>query len=69
MLYTTYAGQNVLIELAQEGAVTSYRMTGQGIAEQIGTSTQDYQPLLDVLLAPAGLSVGPNNTVIAPSAA
>lgn len=69
-MYTTYTGQNVLIELARGGAVTSYQMIGQGIAEQIGTSTQDHQTLLDILLTPAGLSVGPNNTILAaPSAA
>lgn len=68
-MYTTYAGQNALIELARGGVVTSYRMTGQGIAEQVGTSTQDHQTLLDVLLTPAGLSVGPNNTIASPSAA
>lgn len=68
-MYTTYTGQNVLIELARGGAVTSYRMTGQGIAEQVGTSTQDHQTLLDILLTPAGLRVGPNNTITSPSAA
>ena len=33
-----FRGENVVVELAGEGKTTSYRLRGQGIAEQVGTS-------------------------------
>ena len=50
-------GENVVVELAGEGKTTSYRLRGQGISEQVGTSRLPENDLLDVLLAPMGLGV------------
>lgn len=51
----TWTGEHVKIELYQDGDVLVYQMTGQGIAEQIGTSRMSEADLLDMLLAPMGL--------------
>ena len=50
-------GEGVVVELAGEGKTTSYRLRGQGIAEQVGTSRLPEHEILDVLLAPMGLGV------------
>ena len=52
-----FRGENVVVELAGEGKTTSYRLRGQGIAEQVGTSRLPEHEILDVLLAPMGLGV------------
>ena len=48
-------GEGVVVELASEGKPISYRLYGQGIAEQVGTSRLPEHEILDVLLAPMGL--------------
>ena len=48
-------GENVVVELAGEGKTTSYRLRGQGISEDVGTSRLPEHEILDVLLAPMGL--------------
>ena len=53
----TYTGENVKIELYQDGDVMAYQMTGQGIAEQVGTSRQSIDGLMDTLLSPIGMAV------------
>ena len=50
----TWTGEHVKLELYQDGDVLVYQMTGQGIAEQIGTSRMSEADLLDTLLAPMG---------------
>ena len=50
-------GEGVVVELAGEGKTTSYRLRGQGISEDVGTSRLPENELLDVLLAPMGLGV------------
>lgn len=54
---TTYTGENITIELYQDGEVISYQLTGQSIAEQVGTSRQNIDDLLDTLLSPMGMAV------------
>ena len=56
-MYKEFRGENVVVELAGEGKTTSYRLRGQGIAEQVGASRLPAQDILDVLLAPMGLGV------------
>ena len=56
-MYKEFRGENVVVELASEGKPISYRLYGQGIAEQVGTSRLPEHEILDVLLAPMGLGV------------
>ena len=56
-MYKEFRGENVVVELASEGKPISYRLRGQGISEQVGTSRLPENDLLDVLLAPMGLGV------------
>ena len=56
-MYKEFRGENVVVELASEGKPISYRLYGQGIAEDVGTSRLPEHEILDVLLAPMGLGV------------
>ena len=56
-MYKEFRGENVVVELASEGKPISYRLYGQGISEDVGTSRLPENELLDVLLAPMGLGV------------
>lgn len=50
--YKEYRGDNLVIELHQQGDVISYRLYGQSISEEVGTSRLQEADLLDVLLSP-----------------
>lgn len=54
--YQTQTGPFVKIELYQDGDIIVYQMTGQSIAEEVGTSRQNVDDLLETLLAPMGLT-------------
>ena len=54
-MYKELKGEGVVVEIAGDGKTLSYRLQGQCIAEQVGTSRLPENEILDVLLAPMGL--------------
>lgn len=55
--FKEYRGDNIVVELHQQGDVISYRLYGQSISETVGTSRLSEADLLDVLLNPMNLCV------------
>ena len=62
--WRTVAGPLVSVGLLVSGEMLAYRLSGQGIAEQVGTSRMPEDELLTTLLSPLGLQARPNGQIV-----
>lgn len=63
-VWKTTRGPYTQVEILQADNVLEYRLSGQGIASQVGTSHQTVTELLEVLLAPLGLRESDDGTIV-----